>query len=46
MEYDIAFLSWVKALLELFNFRNFLSVDLVPPKIKILCFWFEMVKNY
>ena len=37
----IAFVSWVKALLELLNLSNFLSLD----KIKIICFWFQMVKN-
>ena len=37
-EFDIAFVSWVKALLELLNLSDFLSQDLVPPKIKIICF--------
>ena len=38
MEFDIAFVSWVKALLQILNLSNFLSLDLVPAKIKIICF--------
>ena len=38
MEFDTAFVSRVKALLELLNLSNFLSLDLVPAKIKIICF--------
>ena len=38
MEFDITLLSWVKVLLDLLNLSNFLSLDPVPPKIKIICF--------
>ena len=40
-----SFLCWVKVLLDLLNFSNFLSLDSIPPKIKIISFWFETVKN-
>ena len=38
MEFDIAFVSWVKVLLELLNLSNFLSLDPVRPKTKTICF--------
>ena len=38
MEFDIALLPWVKVLLDLLNLSNFLSLDPVPPMIKIICF--------
>ena len=45
MQFDIAFVSWVKILLDLLSLSNFLSLNPVPPKIKIICFWFQKVKN-
>ena len=44
MEFDIAFVSWVKVLLDLLNLSNFLLMDPVRAKIKIICFRFQMVK--
>ena len=41
--FDIAFVFWVKLLLELLNISNF-SLDHGLLKIKIICFWFEKMK--
>ena len=45
MEFDIAFVSWVKVLLDLLKLSNFLSLDPVFPKTKIIYFWFQTMKN-
>ena len=45
MEFDKAFVACIKALLEFLNLNKFLSQDLVPAKIKIICFWFQMAKS-
>ena len=45
MEFDIAFVSWVKVLLDLLKLSNFLSLDPVFPKRKSICFWFQTMKN-
>ena len=45
MEFDIAFVSWVKVLLDLFKLSKFLSLDPVFPKKKIIYFWFKTMKN-
>ena len=45
MEFDIAFVSWVKVLLDLFKLCKFLSLDPVFPKKKIIYFWFKTMKN-
>ena len=39
MEFDIAFVSWVKDLLDLLKLGNFPSLDSVPKKAKIICFF-------
>ena len=39
--FDLAFVFWVKLLLELLNISNFFSLDHGLLKIKIICFWFE-----
>ena len=44
MEFDIAFVSWVKVLLDLLKLSNFPSLDLVPKKAKI-SFSFQAMKN-
>ena len=44
MEFDIAFVSWVKVLLDLLKLSNFPSLDPVPKKAKI-CFSFQAMKN-
>ena len=31
--------------LDIWNLNNFLPLDHVPPKMKIICFWFQTVKN-
>ena len=46
MQFDIAFVSWVDVLLDLLSLSNFLSLDPVPRKTKIICFWFQMMKNH
>ena len=45
MEFDIAFVSWVKVLLDLLKLGNFLSLYPVAPKTKIICFLFGTMKN-
>ena len=45
MEFDIAFVSWVKVLLDLLKLGNFLSLYPVAPKTKIICFLFQTMKN-
>ena len=48
MEFDIAFVSWVKVLLDLLKLSNFLSLCPVVPKTKIICFFiskFQTMKN-
>ena len=45
MEFDIAFVSWVKVLLDLLKLSNFVSLDPVFPKTKSICFWFQTMKN-
>ena len=45
MEFDIAFVSWVKVLLDLLKLSNFFSLYPVVPKMKIICFLFQRIKN-
>ena len=45
MPFDIAFLSWVKVLLDLLSLSNFLSQEPVLKKMKFICFLFQTVKN-
>ena len=45
MEFDIAFVSWVKVLLDLLKLSNFLCIDPIFPKTKIICFWLQTMKN-
>ena len=45
MELDIAFVSWVKGLLDLLKLRNFVSLYPVARKTKIICFLFQIMKN-
>ena len=45
MEFHIAFVSWVKVLLDLLKLSNFLCLDLLFPKTKIVCFWLQTIKN-
>ena len=45
MKFDIAFLSWVKVLLDPLKVSNFLSLYPVIPKTKIICFLFQTMKN-
>ena len=45
MEFDIAFVSWVKVLLDLSKLSNFFSLYSVVPKSKIICFLFQTIKN-
>ena len=45
MKFDITFVSWVKVLLDLLKLRNFLPLHSVFPKTKIICFWFQTMKN-
>ena len=40
MQFDIAFVPWVKVLLGHLNLSNFLFLDPVPRKVKINSFWF------
>ena len=44
MQFDIAFVSWVKVLLDLLKLSNFLSLDPVPPKIKLFVFDFRRLQ--
>ena len=44
MQFDTAFLSWLKVLLHLTNLSNILSLDHVTPRITIVCFWFQTLK--
>ena len=45
MQFDTTFLSWLKVLLHLTNLSNILSLDHVTPRITIVCFWFQTLKN-
>ena len=45
MEFDIAFETWVKVLPDRLKLSNFLSLDPVFSKTKIICFWFQTMKN-
>ena len=45
MEFDIGSESWVKVLPDLLKLSNFLSLDPVFSKTKIICFWFQTMKN-
>ena len=45
MGFDIAFVSRVNILLEVLKLSNFLCLDPVFPKTKIVCFWFQTMKN-
>ena len=45
MEFDIAFVSWVKGLLDLLKLSDLLSFYPVAPKAKIICFLFQTMKN-
>ena len=45
MEFDIAFEPWAKVLPDLLKWSNFLSHDPVFSKTKIICFWFQTMKN-
>ena len=45
MECDIAFESWVKVLPDLLKLSNFLSLDPVFSKTKIISFLFQTMKN-
>ena len=45
MEFDLAFVSWVKVLLDLLKLSNFLSLYSFFPKTKIICFLFQAIKN-
>ena len=45
MEFDIAFVSCVKDFRDLLKLGNFLSLDPVAPKTKIICFLFATMKN-
>ena len=44
MKFDIAFVTRVKFLLDLLKLSNFLSLDPVPPKIKLFVFDFRRLK--
>ena len=46
MEFDIAFVSCVKDLLDLLKLGNFLSLYPVATKMKIICFLFGTMKNH
>ena len=46
MEFEIAFVSCVKDLLDLLKLGNFLSLYPVAPKTKIICFLFGTMKNH
>ena len=39
-------MSWVKVLLDLLKLSDFLSLNPVFPKRKIICFLFQTMKNY
>ena len=43
--FDIAFVSWVKVLLELLKLGNFLCLYTVPPRTNIIWFWLQTMKN-
>ena len=45
MEFDIAFVFYVKALLDIRKLSNFHIIDAVPLKTKIICFWFQTMEN-
>ena len=45
MELDIAFVSWVKGLLDLLKLINFVSLYPVAPNTKIICYLFQLMKN-
>ena len=45
MEFDIAFVSWVKVLLDLLKLSNLHCLDPVFPKTKVIYFWFQTMKN-
>ena len=45
IEFDIAFESWVKVLPDLLKLSNFLSLDPVFSKTKIISFLFQTMKN-
>ena len=45
IQFNIAFVFWLKVSLDVLQLRNFLSVNLVPLKMKIICFWFKTMKN-
>ena len=44
MSFDIAFVSWGKAFLDLLKLSNFLSLYPLTPRTKIICFWFQTMK--
>ena len=45
MQFDMAFVSWLKVLLDVLKLSNFLSLDPVPAQTKIICCWFQALKN-
>ena len=45
MELDIAFVSWVKGLLDLLKLINFVSLYPVAPKTEIISFLLQIMKN-
>ena len=45
VDFHIAFVSWVKVLLDPLKLSNFLSFDPVFPKTKSICFWFQTMEN-
>ena len=45
LEFDTAFVSWVKVLLDVFKLTNFLSFGPVPKNTIIICLWFQTMKN-
>ena len=44
MQFDIASVSWGKVFLDLLKLSNFLSLYLLTPKTKIICFLFQTMK--
>ena len=45
MQFDIAFVFWVKILLVLLKLSNFFSLNPVPRKSEIICCWFRTMKS-
>ena len=45
LEFDTAFVSWVKVLLDVFKLTNFLSFGPVPKSTITICLWFQTMKD-